>query len=186
MIYLHTYSFETSNKKAQKAQSKQLLLTNIAHYLNLDSDDVQLNYSENGKPSLTGLFFSISHSHNKLVQAFTFLGEIGLDIEFKNPKRNFLKLANKYFHKQEAGYLSTLNTFDAMHAFYTLWTTKEAICKEQGGRLWYYLDHNCLNEKNEMVTSFDGKNITQIKTLSNFSMSLATNFDDNHIVYCNE
>jgi 4'-phosphopantetheinyl transferase len=186
MIYLHTYSFKTSNKKIQKAHSKQLLLANIAHYLKSDSDKVQLSYSENGKPSLDGLFFSISHSHNKLVQAFTFLGEIGIDIEFKNPKRNFLNLANKYFHEQEARYLNSLNTIDTMQAFYTLWTTKEAICKEQGGRLWYYLGHNCLNEKNEMVTSFNGINMIQINTLSKFSMSLATAFDDNHIVSCHE
>jgi phosphopantetheinyl transferase len=186
MIYLHTYSFKTPNKKAQKVDSKRILLANIAHYLNLDSVKIKFNYSENGKPSIAGLFFSISHSHNKLVQAFTFLGEIGLDVEFKNPKRNFLNLANRYFHEQEALYLSTLNTIDAMHVFYALWTTKEAICKEQGGRLWYYLSHNCLNEKNQMITSFNGINIIQIKTLSKFSMSLATDFDDNHTVSCNE
>lgn len=186
MIYLHTYSFRTPNKKAQKAYSKQLLLANIAQYLNLHSKDIKLNYSKNGKPSVTGLFFSVSHSHNKLVQAFSFLGEIGLDIEYKNPKRKFLNLAKRYFHEKEALYLNTLNTTDAMHAFYTLWTTKEAICKEQGGRLWYYLSHNCLNEKNQMITTFNGINIIQIKSLSKFSMSLATDFDDNRTVTYNE
>jgi phosphopantetheinyl transferase len=186
MIYLHTYSFETSKKKTQKAQSKQLLLNNIAHYLNLDHEDIQFTYSENGKPSVPGIFFSVSHSHNKLLQAFSFIGEIGLDIEYKNPKRKFLNLANRYFHAQEALYLNTLTTTEAMHAFYTLWTTKEAICKEQGGRLWYYLSHNCLNEKNKMITSFNGINIIQINTLSQFSISLATDFDDNCNVTYNE
>ena len=186
MIYLHTYSLKKLSKKSIKEHSKQILLTNIANYLEINSDDVQLKTNENGKPSVAGLFFSISHSHDKLVQAFTFLGEIGLDIEFKNPKRKFLNLASKYFHEQESSYLNTLNTIDAMQTFYALWTTKEAICKEKGGRLWYYLGHNCLNQKNQMVASFNKLNIVQIKVFSNFSISIATGFDDDRVVYYHE
>jgi 4'-phosphopantetheinyl transferase len=186
MIYLHTYSFREMNKKEQKEQSRKILLTNIGNYLEINNNEVQLNTNKNGKPSVDGLFFSVSHSHDKLVQAFTFLGDIGLDIEFKNTKRKFLNLANKYFHKQESSYLSSLNAIDAMHAFYALWTTKEAICKEQGGRLWYYLGYNCLNEKNKMISSFNGLNIIQIKTFSNFSMSIATEFNNVSVVSYHE
>ena len=182
MIYLHSYSLNSDNKKQQKIQSKSALITNIAHYLKCDVTSIQINYSENGKPSVEGLFFSVSHSKNKLIQAFTFHGEIGLDIEFINPNRNFLNLAKKYFHSQEYHYLASLKAEDAINVFYSLWTTKEAICKEQGGRLWYYLAHNCLDKNDTIVKSLNKKHIIQINDFSCYSSTIAADFPENQLL----
>jgi len=186
MIYLHTYSFKSLNKKEQKIQSRSLLIDNIAHYLKKDSASIQLNYNKNGKPSVEGLYFSISHSKNQLAQAFTFLGEIGLDIEFINPNRKYMKLAKKYYHKQEYKHLKLLNPEDAVGLFYSLWTTKEAVCKEQGGRLWYYLANNYLNEKNTIVNSINDKSIIQIDDFQYYSSTIVTDFQNNQIIINHE
>jgi 4'-phosphopantetheinyl transferase len=186
MIYLHSYSFNTLNKKEQKIQSKNLLIENIAHYLEKDSTSIQVNYNENGKPFVEDLFFSISHSKNQLVQAFTFLGELGLDIEFINPNRKLLNLAKKYYHEQEYNYLKWLKPEDAINLFYSLWTTKEAVCKEEGGRLWYYLANNYLNKKNTIVNSINDKNIIQIDTFQYYSCTLVSEFQNNQVIINHE
>jgi len=174
MITIHIYDFTGLDKKTIKKKSKKLLSINLARYLDVKIDKVKLKYNKNGKPQTDGVFFSISHSKGKLIQVFTKQEKIGIDVEYKNPKRKYRKLAKKYFHRNEHNYLQTLNPTAATNGFYRLWTSKEAVCKAEGGRLWYYLADNYLDNENKMLKIFNGLNLTQLDIIDGFSTTIAS------------
>ena len=182
MIYLHTYDL---GKKA-KTQSKEILLRNLSLYLNKQVSLKDLHYNKNGKPSINGIFFSVSHSKNKLVQVFSSSEPIGVDVEFINLKRNVLALTKRYFHSSEFQYLNAKTPQDCSVSFYNLWSRKEAVCKAQGGRLWYYLQDSYLDENQQMATTVKGFKLTQIDEVPSFSLVIATLNADEKITIIHE
>ncbi|HHL31695.1 MAG TPA: 4'-phosphopantetheinyl transferase superfamily protein [Oceanospirillales bacterium] len=178
MVDIHVYD---CGSKAM-VSSKDRLLENLANYINCPQSALRINKTDNGKPELTGVEyhggFSISHSRNLLVQAFSSIGVIGIDVEYKNHRRNYLKLAKRYFHTQEYNYIRRLDENSSMQWFYKLWTAKEAVCKAEGGRLWYYLRDNYLVEDNTnrktMINLIKGLTIMQYQHIAGFSLTIAT------------
>ncbi len=170
MIYLHCYHLNNSSKD----YSKSILLKNLSHYLGKIVTAEDLTKNKNGKPEIKGISFSISHSKNKLIQAFSFKGNLGVDIEYINTNRKVMALSKRYFHELEFQWLRTLNSKQSVTMFYNLWSRKEAVCKAQGGRLWYYLRDNYLDENQQMTTSIKGLKLTQLDTVADFSLVVAT------------
>lgn len=170
MISIHCYQRDTDTKR----ESKKLLHQNLSDYLNTDSKNIEIQTNKNGKPSTSGMFFSVSHCRNKIVQVFTQQGDVGIDLEFKNSKRKYKTLAQRYFHEQESKHLSGLKKEKALSLFYNLWTTKEALCKAQGGRLWYFLAENCLNKSNTIKSSIKGWHIVQLNHFTDYSLTVVS------------
>jgi phosphopantetheinyl transferase len=160
--------------KCKKGFSKDILLQNLSHYFNKKISTNDLVKNDNGKPSIAGLFFSISHSKNHLVQAFSLKSELGIDVEFIQYKRNILALAKRYFHAKEFEFLQAQSAAHACRLFYSLWSRKEAVCKAQGGRLWYYLHDNYLTADNHMATTIKGLSLTQLDCIPKFSLVIAS------------
>lgn len=181
MIYIHAYDID----KDIKAKSKDLLQQNLNYYLG-DKQDIAISYNKNGKPYVNGIHFSVSHCQNILLQAFSKTGELGIDAEHQNTRRKIQALAERYFHKDESEFLSTLNLKKAITMFYNLWSSKEAVCKAQGGRLWYYLADSYLDENNTIKTMQHGLYISQLQDIKNFSISLASNFESQKRVFIHE
>ena len=98
MIFMHIYKHKTFDRNVNNS----LLLSNLSKYLDKDKDEIEITKNENGKPKTKGIFFSVSHSHNYLLQVFTKSSDIGVDIEKITQKRNYLKLASRYFSKLES------------------------------------------------------------------------------------
>jgi phosphopantetheine--protein transferase-like protein len=97
-----------------------------------------------------------------------------VDIEKINPKRNYLRLSSRYFNKIEAQYLEAINKDASQKLFYQLWTAKEAFCKAEGGRLWYYLEKNLLNSDGTVRTQINNYTISLVNDIQNYSLSLAS------------
>ncbi|MCF6319114.1 MAG: 4'-phosphopantetheinyl transferase superfamily protein [Proteobacteria bacterium] len=174
MIYIHIY-------KAQdhpKIYSKRKLIENLAHYLDIEPAELNIQRNKNGKPEVQGIDFSISHSHNSVVQAFTKTGKVGIDVEHKNSTRKHLQIAQRYFHQNEYRHLKAQSPADMITIFYNLWTAKEAVCKAQGGRLWYYLADNYLTSNNTsnntMAKTVKGLNLFNLDNISGFALTIAT------------
>jgi 4'-phosphopantetheinyl transferase len=178
MVNVHVYNYASKGT----VSSKNRLIENLASYLQCQQSAITISKNKNGKPELRGTEyhggFSISHSRNILVQAFSSAGAIGIDIEYKNHRRNYLKLAKRYFHTQEYNYISSLDENASMQWFYKLWTAKEAVCKAEGGRLWYYLRDNYLVEDNtnrkKMINLIKGLTVMQYQHIAGFSLTIAT------------
>lgn len=185
MIFLHIYySYSKINKSSQR-----ILIANLSRYLNKKKEEIKLKYNKNGKPEVEGINFSISHSKQMMIQAFTVNGKIGVDIEYINNKRKYLQLAQRYFHSCEYKYLLSLDEKTRIKFFYDLWTAKEAVCKAQGGRLWYYLSENylSLNHKNGIMAKLiKGLQLQQFETIKEYSVSMATEYQSEQVKIIHE
>ncbi len=186
MIYIHIYEVQDYPKTRPKIYSKRKLTENLAHYLDIEPAELNIQRNKNGKPEIQGINFSISHSHNSVVQAFAKTGKIGIDVEHINSTRRHLQIAQRYFHPNEYRYLKAKPPADMIVAFYNLWTAKEAICKAQGGRLWYYLADNYLTSNNTMARTVKGLNLFNPSKIPGFSLTIATAGKSRDVVIINE
>lgn len=170
MIYLHIYD----NLVNIKRQSKVLLYNNLSHYLGKNVTEKDITTNSNGKPIVNGLHYSVSHSKKLLAQAFTPHSALGIDVEHINCKRNYIALAKRYYHPDEYKLIKSINPMKACQLFYMLWCLKEAVCKAEGGRLWYYLSHNYLDQTKQLNKTMNGLNLTTINTIEGFGCAIAS------------
>ncbi len=99
----------------------------------------EIAYTEQGRPYILGaknLDISISHAGEEYAAAALCIGEsarVGIDME--EIKKANLRIAKKYFSKEENEHLSSLQKKDAAAEFTKLWTKYESKAKYLGGGL---------------------------------------------------
>ncbi len=97
---------------------------------------IPLQISESGKPEIDPravrypFHFSISHKDCWVIAGLS-RSPIGVDLE-SLPKRNYLKLAQRFFHPDEYAGLAQLPHDQVAHRFTQLWCLKEAEVKRLG------------------------------------------------------
>jgi 4'-phosphopantetheinyl transferase len=90
----------------------------------------QNNYGKLSCPKVPDLHFSLSHTDDAFVLAFSTAGDIGVDIESLNRKLSIDKLESLLFTENEIkGFRSLTDTFEKQRKFIDVWTKKEAITK---------------------------------------------------------
>ncbi|WP_043320651.1 4'-phosphopantetheinyl transferase superfamily protein [Microbulbifer sp. HZ11] len=98
-------------------------------------ESLQFEIAESGKPQLLDvpeLRFSLSHSGQWIALTVSCEADIGVDIEQPVRKRDFLGIANHYFHPDERSLLTASPPELLPVHFYRLWTMKEAFFKGRG------------------------------------------------------
>ena len=95
----------------------------------------------NGKPELaapwSGLYTSLSHSHDMIAAAISTGGPVGIDIQYLVPGLDAVGMSARFFPPDEAGYVAAGRDASARaDRFAHLWARKEAVVKAAGGRLW--------------------------------------------------
>jgi 4'-phosphopantetheinyl transferase len=117
-------------------QSRCILRTLLGQLLHQPPAEICFSTAAHGKPQLTQhqLQFNISHSQHWLCIALATV-PVGVDIEFSReaPTRPWLALAKRFFTPHEYQYLTEQPADKLMHAFFQLWTQKEAVLKAHGG-----------------------------------------------------
>lgn len=115
---------------AARGQLKWLL----SQYLNRSPEDVQFEYNAYGKPYLASgaVFFNISHSHQMGLIAVHKTGKIGVDIEWKRPDFEAIKLAHRFFSEYEYRSLLELPEEQQRDGFFNCWARKESFIKAVG------------------------------------------------------
>lgn len=122
-------------RKINRLQSygASLLLRRILYEHGKSMDDVF--YSETGKPMIDGIFFSISHSANR-VMCVASSQVVGCDIEKIEAGENleycFEKIAKRFFSKREVQELEDALEEERRNLFYRIWTMKESYVKMTG------------------------------------------------------
>lgn len=117
----------------------------------------QINYSENGKPNLKELHFSISHSNGYLAFISGTTSALGIDIEKKKPVD--LKLFQYLFTEKE--WQSIVDAENSLEHFYWFWVRKEALLKAVGcalkdlKQLEVFEQHGNYKDKGYYFESFD-------------------------------
>ncbi len=111
----------------------------LARYVGVAPPDLQFVLKEHGKPALAGaahaLDFNLSHSGDWLACAVTAGTPVGVDLEFCDPKRVSMKVARRFFRKEEVAVLEACSGARRADQFYDFWTLKEAAVKARGEAL---------------------------------------------------
>ncbi|WP_395374064.1 4'-phosphopantetheinyl transferase family protein [Marinicella sp. W31] len=162
-------------------QSAQVLQKLLMHYTN-SHQPLKIMRTEKGKPFVhEAIEFSYSHSRGVYVYCFSDSSSVGVDIEKIDTQRPCLKLARRYFHKQELMQLEKLPAQARTQLFFRLWTAKEALCKYEGGVLWSYLGVNLLSQVNDMPSAlhqqFAGIRFYPVLRFNGFSFTVAIKRD---------
>lgn len=136
----------------------------LAAHTKLDVKDIYLDYHLNKKPYLAShpwLHFNISHSEDFAVIAIS-RNTVGIDIEYISEDFNFTNLLPNIFNEKEI--LGIQNAVNKKHAFYTLWTRKEAFVKALG---------KGIDDDFKYIPCLDGQHSidsTLLKTTENWQM----------------
>ncbi len=124
--------------RARFVARRGLLRELLSSYTGIDADQIRLQYSDTGRPSLhegqnpAGLRFSLSTRGNLALYAFTCRGDVGIDLERAQPVANLLELAGQQLSGPEYELLCSLPESSRLEMFYTIWTCKEAYIKARG------------------------------------------------------
>jgi 4'-phosphopantetheinyl transferase len=109
----------------------------LAARLGVQPEAVELAYGRNGKPRLPNrdLHFSVSHSDDVALFAFSKAAEIGVDVEAIRPIREADAIAAQFFSPREKQAYAALARHDKPLGFLRCWTRKEALAKALGDGL---------------------------------------------------
>ena len=124
--------------RARRFASRFLTKMLLGAYLHIPGKDVFLIRNRYGKPDLDPdrhaqpLFFNISHSHQWMLLAINDSAEVGVDIENTFRRTDPVRLATRYFSRQEIEALHELEEKQRSAAFLRAWTHKEAVLKARG------------------------------------------------------
>jgi len=119
-----------------------LLRSILAGYLGLRPAEILIQYGTQGKPFLQNraVRFSLSHSEDRVLFAFSRSCELGIDLEYVRELPDAEQLARRFFAPSE--YIEFCGTTPAIRtrAFFCCWTRKEAYIKATGLGLSLPLD----------------------------------------------
>ena len=115
----------------------------LAETLGCAPGEIAYAVTEHGKPFVPDapwLHFSVSHSAGLALLATSRSGEIGCDIERRDPALACPAVAAKLFAPDEVAALAALAGDAWVEGFFNCWTRKEALVKALGLGLSYPLD----------------------------------------------
>ena len=120
----------------------------LAGPLGIEPLAVPILEGAHGKPSLApdgrpALGFNVSHSGERFVVAAAVGMEPGVDIERVRTRRSLSRLARRFFSPAEQEEVAAAP--DPRHAFYRVWTRKEAVIKADGRGVAIGLDRFDVN-----------------------------------------
>lgn len=158
-----------SKKDKRLSIGVYLLLKKSLAIHNINIDDFEFSYNENGKPLLEGLpfEFSLSHSGNYVAVALS-NAPVGIDIEkIRKVNQNVSKLV--FNGDDEENFKNSQNNVDE---FFKIWTSKEAVIKMMGGL------------KNKNLKDINLKKIKYIHStkIKKYRLSVCTNESNNYLI----
>lgn len=111
----------------------------LSVHLQRPADELRWEKAAHGKPYLAdgSCHFNLTHSENVAALAVS-SRELGLDIEDRTRRVEYMALGKRFFAAAEAAELERAS--DARHFFFEVWTAKEAYIKALGDGLTHPLD----------------------------------------------
>ena len=108
------------------------LLMHALREAGVTEENIRLSYGPSGKPYLQdfpNLFFSLSHSENRVMCAVSF-EEVGCDVE--KIKAANMPLAERFFCREEYDAIVSVPPAERDEVFFRFWTLKESFIKNVG------------------------------------------------------
>jgi len=130
-----------------RSDSETLARTTLSRYVDILPERWEFEREARGRPrqiNLPGrLDFNLTHCRDRCAIAVTSGARVGVDLEYCNTGRDYMRLARHYFHPAELGALESLKGHEQCRRFYALWTLKEAHIKARGEALPSALSGTC-------------------------------------------
>lgn len=109
-------------------------------YLEVSPDRLTFTYGDRGKPQLElatsavnrSINFNLSHSQKYAIYGFSSHQPIGVDLEYVRDMPDALKIAQRFFSKNEYKLICNTAATEQNQIFFQLWTAKEAYLKAIG------------------------------------------------------
>ncbi|SPD72742.1 conserved hypothetical protein [uncultured Desulfobacterium sp.] len=125
------------NVKSHYVAARGFLRTILSAYTSRPPEDLEFQYNQYGKPSLSGsdlkgISFNMSHSHGSALYGIALERNLGVDIEKVRENMPHIKIAERFFSSKEYEALLTLPPHQQIPAFFNCWTRKEAYLKARG------------------------------------------------------
>ena len=127
------------------------LRNQLARTLNQPPEKIRIKKAEHGKPYLADypeLTFNLSHSADRLMIAFGWNCQLGVDMEFCKQRMNLTGLVKKCLAEEEAAYWTQLPEDVKNLEFHRFWTRKEAFVKATGHGIALGLNQCVINPEN--------------------------------------
>ncbi len=129
--------FHFARDRHKFATARGILRELLACYLDRKPAMLRFAYNEHGKPALAdadrgGIEFNLSHSHDRVLYAFSLRGRVGVDVERIRQAASDERVAERFFSNKEAAALAALPEADRCRAFFLYWVAKEAYIKARG------------------------------------------------------
>ncbi len=121
-------------RRVQRLATESLLLDLMELVSGRPSSELQVTRNQDGKPTLatsdgqSAIDVSLSHSRTLALAGITDLGEIGVDLEYRAPRRTISEIAAYAFGPLEKQVVESFGRI----AFYRIWTLREALAKACG------------------------------------------------------
>lgn len=123
---------------------RSILRKLLSKYLSIKPNEIVIKQTKLGKPYVVNfgnqIYFNISHSQEYVLYGFSREAEIGVDIEFIDPKIEAELISNHFFSPGEIETISNASPENRAEVFFRHWTIKEAYIKLVGKGLTYPLD----------------------------------------------
>lgn len=170
--YVEKFKFQEDRFRSAAGKIMTRLLA--SKYLHIPLDRISIRIGNYGKPEIAldknpHLTFSLSHSGDYVVLAFSLKKAIGVDVEQIKELPEYLELAQHFFTQEE------FNEIKEIRHFYNCWTAKEAYVKALGVGLQKPLDSFCI--KNDFIIEkgcrLDDWKIYQINQIPDYVLSIA-------------
>jgi 4'-phosphopantetheinyl transferase len=121
-------------RRAQRCAANSLLRDLLARDAGYPASGWQLLADGHDKPKLfttdgpSSIDVSLSHSRSIVAAAITDLGAIGIDVEYRAPRRSIHEIAAYAFGPRERQVIQS----GGLRDFYRIWTLREALAKARG------------------------------------------------------
>ena len=127
-----TSRFRRPQERIRYVLGRGMLRTILACYLRASPAELSFRYNPLGKPELenAGLYFSLSHSGDLILYAFSSRDCVGVDAERVVPGVD--QEISRHFLRRSMNRLEALPSEERRQTFYRAWTRMEAFSKTSG------------------------------------------------------
>jgi 4'-phosphopantetheinyl transferase len=151
----HQEAFTAARRQQEYLCGRALLRLMLENWTGKPAKSHRLSKTENGKPiCVDGPAVSITHSGSIVACAIADSGDIGVDLEAINPRRNIATVARRFYSEQEALWLET----QSPDRFFMLWVLKEAYVKAMGRSIFGGINGLCCKVEPPRIEVVDVSN----------------------------
>jgi len=170
----HQETFTAERRQQEYLCGRALLRLMLEHWTGRPAKSHRLSKAESGKPvCIDGPAVSITHSGGLVACAIADSGDIGIDLEAINPRRNIAKVARKFYSENEVNWLET----QAPDRFFMLWVLKEAYVKAMGRSIFGGINGLCCKvnpPRIDVIDASDGFRELGLYNCDDMFLGLAT------------